>query len=204
EGWACLFVDLRGQGSSGKAPVSFGDRERRDAAVAARWARSQAPDVPVVLVGSSMGAAAAVLAVADEPGLADGLILDGCYRNLHEASRGWWIMLAGPWLDALLRLTMPIGSLISGLRPRQVSVEDALPRLDGVPILMLNGDADPIVPWASAEANLRAAGDLAELHRFAGSGHGHGRFREPVRFRALVSDWLKNRFAPRDISDPRP
>jgi pimeloyl-ACP methyl ester carboxylesterase len=192
EGWSCLFVDFRGQGASGKAFCTFGDRERQDVHAMINWVQERCPGLPIVLLGSSMGAAAAVYAAGERPGDVDGLILDGVYSDLETASKGWWVMVGGRKLDALLKLTLPLGSLMSGIRPRDLSVVRGLAPLQGKPILLAYGTEDPIVPRPAAQKVAEAAGEGAVLEWFEGAGHGHGRFREPARYHQAIVSLLRN------------
>lgn len=183
---ACLFMDFRGQGRSGGKIVSLGVHEKEDVKAMAEWVRRRCPGVPIVILGSSMGAAAAVFAAAEQPDLAEGFILDGVYRSLRHAGKGWWLMVGGPWLNAMLHPTVWLGSWMLRVNPSKVSVEAVLPKLTGRPILFMNGDADPIVSVEDAKANHAAAGPLAKVEWFEGCGHGHGRFREPYRYQEIV------------------
>lgn len=189
-GWTCVFMDLRGQGRSGKAAVTFGLNECDDAELVLEWCQKEHPGLPIVFMGSSMGAAAAVFASDRAKRKPDGLILDGAYRSFDEAGKGWWIMIAGRWLDIVLKPVLPIGSIIAGIKPASLSVEKVLPRIQDVPMLLCYGTADPIVPLDSVKALEAAAGPNARLELFEGAGHGHARFREPDRFNAAVIDFL--------------
>ena len=61
-GYAVLLVDLRAHGETPGEAITFGYRESRDVAAAARWLRSRSPERPVYAIGVSMGGAAIVLA----------------------------------------------------------------------------------------------------------------------------------------------
>lgn len=187
-----LFMDFRAQGRSTGNKCTFGHKERADVRAMVEFVRREQPGVRIVLFGSSMGAAAAALAAGDEPSIADALILDGVYRSLDEASGGWWTMIGGRWLQIVLTPVAWIGMLYLGFRPRTISVEKALGKLAGKPMLFLQGTDDPLVPRASAEANVRAAGEFARIAWFEGAGHGHGRFQDSIRFENEIVDFLRN------------
>lgn len=189
DGYSSLFVDFRAHGRSSGTNVTFGHRERADVKAMVEWARQKQPNVPIVLFGSSMGAAAAALAAGDDPGLADVFIFDGVYRSLDEASAGWWDMMGGRWMKITLYPTIWLSRLILGFDPKSISVENALQKICGKPVLLLNGTHDPLVRTASAEANVQACG--GEIVWFQNAGHGHGRFMEPKRFEDSVIAFLR-------------
>jgi alpha-beta hydrolase superfamily lysophospholipase len=197
-GCSCLFIDFRAQGKSEGTRCTFGLDEQADVKAAVEFARARHPGLPVILYGSSMGAAASVFAASKDPDIAEALILDGVYRSLLEAGKGWWVMLGGKPLDFLLRPSVWIGFLMMGVSPARASVEHAFDNIAGKPILLLYGTNDPIVPKASAEACLKAAGENAELVWFEGGGHGHGRFQQPDLYRDSVLQFISGLGEPSD------
>ena len=64
---------------------------------------------------------------------------------------------------------------------------DGLERLER-PLLLIHGDADPILPWRASADVARHAGERAELHVLGGSGHELVEHRAEVR--ARVRGWL--------------
>lgn len=188
---SCLFVDHRGQGRSGKALCTFGRDEALDVKAMKSFVESRDPKSPRIWLGSSMGAAAIVYAAAQDPDLGEGYILDAPYRRLDEAGRGWWLMVGGKALNALLHFVLPFGSMMARFSPKSLSVEDKLPELGGKPILLLYGTSDPLVPVESAKILHGAAGGRARVEFFEGAGHGHGRFREPERWHRLAGEFVE-------------
>jgi pimeloyl-ACP methyl ester carboxylesterase len=189
DGYSSLYVDFRAHGRSSGSNVTFGHREREDVREMVAWAKQRQPGVPIVLFGSSMGAAAAALAAGDDPDLADVFVFDGVYRTLGEASAGWWDMMGGRWMKIMLLPTIWLGRMLLGFAPESISVEKALVKICGKPVLLLNGTADPLVKTTSVEANLRACG--GEIVWFQDAGHGHGRFKDPERFEESVIAFLR-------------
>lgn len=188
-GAAGLLVDLRAQGGSGGRRVGMGVAEAADVAAAVRWARARCPGVPVVLWGSSMGGAACLFALAADPALADGIVVDSAYGRLTVAMAGWWGFFVGPRAAPWLA---PANRLASALLPRPARTIDtaAAAAEVRVPMLLLYGDADPLVPPAEVERLRAAAGGPVELAWFAGRGHSEARWHEPARYFAVLEDWL--------------
>lgn len=190
-GVSSLYFDFRAHGKSDGRRSTVGYEERWDVLAAIEWVRQRKPGARIVLFGSSMGAAASVLATGEAPESVHGLILDGVYRRMDEAGRGWWEFLGGKWLGVVLRPTVWFGRMLTGFDPKTVDVAAVLRALPDLPILFINGDRDVIVPPASAEENYAAAGGMARSEWFAGAGHGEPRFREPERYRELLAEFLR-------------
>lgn len=189
-GMGCLLLDFRCHGHSSGSRSTMGFRERLDVRAVCEWVRRNRPGSKVGIVGSSMGGVAAVLALAEEPTLADVLVLDGAFHTLAEASRGWWGYLVGPKLAPWLSPVPWFASKIVGIDPKAVDTVRALASIPPRPTLLLYGDADALVAKTSVERIRQAAGPQARLEWFAKADHGQSRFTEPERFIASTTAFL--------------
>jgi pimeloyl-ACP methyl ester carboxylesterase len=192
-GVSCLVFDFPCHGRSDRAMCGFGVREKDDVRAAVAYLRARTPGAKVVLVGSSMGAAASALAMGDDPELADALILDSSYSRLWLAVLGWWRFLGGRFLMVLLCPTIVLAAPGAGINPFRVDVAKSLAKLHGKPILILHGEADTLVAAGEAARNFRSAGENARLVWLEGCGHSEGRWvlaekylREVERFLELA------------------
>ena len=86
-GYDSLMVDFRGAGGSTGSDTTLGMREARDVAAAFRYARQEWPGRPVALYGVSMGAVAAMRAVAAEGVQPDALVLESPFDTLLNTVR---------------------------------------------------------------------------------------------------------------------
>lgn len=188
-GAACLLFDFRAHGSSAGKVTSLGWREREDVMAAVRHARERYPNKPIVLMGSSMGAAASALAVGDNPQTVDALILDSCYANMDDAAAGWWRFLGGKKLMLVMTPLRWLAPLVFGFRPRSVDVARCLAQLK-TPTLLLHGNRDLIVPLDQAERNA-AAGPHVRLVVFENCDHSEARWIHPHRYLAEVQGFLE-------------
>jgi pimeloyl-ACP methyl ester carboxylesterase len=114
-GYRVVTVDLRGHGDSSAAFSSYGDEETAADTIALIEHLGEAS----VIIGNSMGAAAAVLVAAERPELVRGLVLIGPFVRdpattavVRVAMR---FLLAPPWIAAVWRLYLP--SLYAGRTP---------------------------------------------------------------------------------------
>jgi pimeloyl-ACP methyl ester carboxylesterase len=186
-----LFFDFRAHGKSHGKTCTMGRDEAKDVAAAARFVRTRRPGAKIVLFGSSMGGSAAAIALGNEPGLADALILDGAYSAMDEAGRGWWNFIGGRWLALFLAPTVWLGRLMIGFNPAKVVIADYLRRASHKPVLFLAGGDDPIVSRGGLNRNIEASGELTWVEVFDGAGHGEARFREPDRYQRAVRNFVR-------------
>ena len=148
KGFAVLMFDLRAHGSSGGKRISGGDHERRDVLGAFDFLVNRGvPSNRIGVVGFSMGAAASILALAEEPSIR-ALVADSTYANVsdllaYEISRKTIIpesiapiFIPGATLCADLFFDIDIGVL---------DAEGVVSNLD-YPILVIHGSDDTRVP----------------------------------------------------------
>ena len=183
QGYDVLVPDPRG---------STGHGRRYQQALQGEWGRLDVDDVAAIVADSHahgrsepdrtvlMGSSSGGLAVLGVLGRHDGLAAGGVVlypvtdlvvlaEESHRFEAHYTIGLVGPLIDhRLYRERSPL------------SYADAI----RVPLLVMHGDADPVVPFESTVAfadRIRTAGGDVELHLFEGEGHG---FRTPANRRA--------------------
>jgi dipeptidyl aminopeptidase/acylaminoacyl peptidase len=174
-GWAVLAPNPRGSTGAGRAHAQalaggWGEADVDDvvaALAAAAGADSGDPD-RVALVGGSAGGFTALLVASRVPDRVHAVVASYPVTDLvalaattHRFERHATETLVGP---------------LPGARDRY-RARSPLTQVDGVrtPVLLLQGDADPVVPAAQtaayADALRRAGGDVT-LHVYPGEGHG--------------------------------
>lgn len=84
-----LLFDFRAHGQSEGSVISVGCHEYKDIIAASRYLRdttklSGGNDLPLIILGISMGGACALRALVTNPDLADVLIIDSTYSDLHK------------------------------------------------------------------------------------------------------------------------
>lgn len=177
-GWAILVPDHRGSVGHGRAFTQamagrWGELDTADVAAGLRAAGERGWGDPrrLVVMGGSAGGFTVLNVLASHPGLcaagvdlygvADLLTLD---ETTHRYEAHYLHTIVGPLPEAADRY-----------RERSpVNRADAI--VD--PLLILQGDADEVVPPAQSQAihdRLRELGRTVELHRYEGEGHGWGR-----------------------------
>lgn len=172
KGWHILMPDQRAHGESGGDTITFGVRERMDCLAWARYAaRRMGPDTPIFLWGISMGAAT-VLMAADLPlpEMVRGIVADCGYDTpagiLKETirRRRWPLFPLYPFTALGARW-------FGGFSVAETSALDCVKRAR-LPILLVHGEADRVVPCAMAWSLRDACSSQVELLTVPGAGHG--------------------------------
>lgn len=191
-GASVLLIDLRCHGSSDRAKVTYGLDEAEDVLAALRYAKTRSPMGKITVFASSMGAVAALRATLAEGHLVDGLILDGAYGRLDEAAKGFWEIGGFKSVAKLLAPTSMFGRAVLKVDPRKVVTRPLFAALDDVPMLLLYGTKDTVVPIESAKDCVEAAGVNAKTVWFEGCGHSAGRYSQPELYFDSIADFLRD------------
>ena len=146
EGYAGLLMDFRSHGKSGKAMTSMGYLERFDIIGAVRYLKdSLRIQTPVVVYGVSMGAAAALLAAADDSVIA-GLIIDSSFLSFDETithhAKLFFKLPQFPVASALIMFT----KWRVGFNSADFDLRHAVQKIGDRPILFIAGGADTRMP----------------------------------------------------------
>ena len=172
QGWHILMPDQRGHGESEGDTITFGVRERLDCLAWAQYAaKRMGPDTPIFLWGISMGAAT-VLMAADLPlpETVRGIVADCGYDTpagiLKETirRRRWPVFPLYPFTALGARWR-------GGFSVTETSALDCVGRAR-LPILLIHGGADRVVPCAMARSLRDACASRVELLTVPGADHG--------------------------------
>lgn len=167
-----LYVEQRGQGSSGGNYMGFGLLERYDCLDWINWAKEKYDDLPIYLFGVSMGASTVLMASGLElPENVHGIIADCGYtsphaiwkyiveNNLHFHYNG----IRGAIANDICKRKIRIGS-------KDYSCTDALKECK-VPILFIHGTDDHFVPVEMTYENYQACASPKRLFIVRGAEH---------------------------------
>jgi uncharacterized protein len=170
QGYGALLLDLRNHGESGDALTTWGYSEANDVLAAYNYLLTR-PDVDparIGLVGKSMGGAAVVRAAAQLPDLAL-LVLESSYSSFEENLPNIVSIiarvprfLAGPILGRM--------EAESGLPLTEISSVQTITMLK-LPVLVIHGERDRLVPVEQGQAIFTAANQPKTLYTVPGAGH---------------------------------
>jgi pimeloyl-ACP methyl ester carboxylesterase len=172
-GWAVLATEYRGYGGLPGRPTYEGSRH--DARAAHQWARDSLGTVAdrVALFGFSLGSAVAA-ELAAELGVerVAVLVLEAPFTSTHEMARliaPGWVAAAWPW----------IGRVPYDTRRRVAEVD--------VPVWVVHGDADGVIPVRMGRAVHAAARRPGGLLVVRGADHGAAALVDGAGYWAFVT-----------------
>lgn len=179
QGYSVLALDYRGFGrSQGKATV---DTVHEDAEAALAWlvAHLRDADTPLIVYGQSLGASVAIRWVADSP-LRDkvtAVIAESPFASYRGIARE---KLSQVWL------TWPFHWPLSLLISDRYAAIDVVDRISPIPLLLIHGERDPVVPSRHSQRLHAAAHAPKNLWLIPNAGHINATAQEPVRQRLLL------------------
>jgi len=198
-GATVLLFDFREHGTSdgtGRG-MSAGYREAQDISAAARYLKHQVGVDHVVVIGSSLGGVAAILAAADDRSI-NAVITEGAFSSaeaylFESGAEGLadssplmaWLLKRPWWPRAVVALT----AWREGI-PGVPAAGDAIARLSPMPILIMHGLADRSIQPSEAERLFRRAGEPKELWLVSGARHGEAFSRDPGEYQRRVTSFL--------------
>lgn len=194
-GYSLLMVDQRALGESEGRSITFGIKERQDCLT---WVneviRRFGPDIKILLAGVSMGAAT-VLMAAELP--------------LPENVRGIWADCGFDTPEGILRETIrqrrmpekivyPLvrcsGRLLAGIQVDGVSAVESL-RHAKVPVLLIHGEEDEIVPLSHAYALRDACASPVTLLTVPHAAHGISYYVDTDAYWAALDELCSRAFS---------
>jgi alpha-beta hydrolase superfamily lysophospholipase len=188
-GFTVMLFDFRGCGRSGGSYTTIGHDEPADLVAAARWLRHRlGPDVPIGVLGISMGGAVAIEGAARVPDIA-AVVTDSAFAHLSGAMEHRFSALRGFNLHAH-RVTMRIAERMCRGRVSAVRPVDAIERIAPRPILLIHGSRDGIVPLSHLDELYAAAGEPKDRWVVQGTTHAMARMDQPVEYVSRVATFF--------------
>lgn len=169
-GYGALVLDLRNHGESGEAITTWGYAEANDVVAAYNYllTRSEVAPDRIGLVGKSMGGAAVALAAAQLPDLAV-LVLESTYSSFEENLPN---ILPGIARSPGFLTPYVFNRMNSATSEPldEILVAETVAELD-VPLLVIHGEQDQLVPTEQGRAIFAAANEPKQLYTVPGAGH---------------------------------
>lgn len=189
EGFAIFLIDYRGYGLSEGMPTLDGLHSDVAAAIETVFALDGVDANGVALFGQSLGGSIAITALARSPYRQrfGALIVEGAFSGYRSIARE---VLARTWL------TWPLQWPLSFAVEDEYQPIEAITRISPVPVLIVQGEEDPVVAVSHAEALYAAAREPKSLWLVPRAGH-IDVFRLPEYRDRLLEYLRQTAFAPR-------
>lgn len=189
EGFAIFLIDYRGYGLSEGMPTLDGLHRDVAAAIETVFALDGVDANGVALFGQSLGGSIAITALARSPYRQrfGALIVEGAFSGYRSIARE---VLARTWL------TWPLQWPLSFAVEDEYQPIEAITRISPVPVLIVQGEEDPVVAVSHAEALYAAAREPKSLWLVPRAGH-IDVFRLPEYRDRLLEYLRQTAFAPR-------
>lgn len=182
QGFNVFLIDYRGYGLSEGEPTLEGLHRDVEAAIATVFTLDGVDPNRVALFGQSLGGSIAITALARSPYKINisALIVEGAFTGFRTITRE---VLGRSWLTWTVQWPLSF-AVDDQYRPIEV-----IARISPVPVLILQGEEDAIVPVAHAKALYAAAGEPKALWLVPRAGH-IGVFRYP-EYRGRLLEYLE-------------
>lgn len=186
-GFNVFLLDYRGYGASQGRPALEGVQRDIDSAMATLLARSDIDRDRIVVFGQSLGGALAIYNVAHSSHrqYVRALIVDSAFASFRDIMRE---KLASFWL------TWPFQYPLSWTVDDDYSAIRVIDQISPIPLLLLHGDRDPIVPVHHSERLYAQAREPKALWIAPGRGHTESLRSDDYRDRLVT--YIKTALAP--------
>ncbi|GAB4467758.1 MAG: alpha/beta hydrolase [Armatimonadaceae bacterium] len=146
-GYAALLYDFRAHGWSNGRRATFGLGETRDLQAAIHWVREHPDlrDLPLFLLGESMGASVSLMAAAEEERVR-AVVADSPYARFDRAVEGRLRTALGePVAKVVTPPTRRVGEWILGVPSDKIAPIEAAAKIAPRPILLIHGQEDRFI-----------------------------------------------------------
>ncbi len=185
-----LYVDQRAHGESEGKIITYGINERRDALAWINYViRRFGKDTEIVLVGASMGGSTVLSCAAEPlPENVKAIVSDSAFSApidiIIKVAGGGRARVA--FVTAAAHLTARV---IGRFNLSEMTAERAVAEAK-IPIMLIHGEGDKLVPYSMAEKILRANPTI-RLESFAGADHIQSYLVDSERYKRIYKDFLQ-------------
>lgn len=183
-----LLIHQRGCGNSKGKTITFGVKERYDAFAWIEYAVSRFGNIPIFLVGVSMGGAVALMATdMDLPSNVVGAIADCPYSSPKAIIKK---VCKDRKMPDFIYPIVTVGAFIYGrFNPNKEGAVKSVKNAK-IPILILHGEKDSFVPCHMAQEIYDRATGEKYLYTFESADHGTSYMSDPEKYEHAYLDFI--------------
>lgn len=173
-GYDVLMYDYRGYGKSQGNTDRLGMVQDAHAALVFAGTQNKAIDHKVISYGHSLGGAKSVVAIAEnKPAKVRAVITDATFASYRDMA-----LVLG-------------GKLAADLVTDELSPVDEIAKISPLPLLIIHGNKDPVVPLAQGQKLFEAAKKPKTMFKVKEGGHGNNLWRDKGAYRKKMLEWLE-------------
>ena len=189
-GYNVLVVYQRGHRESGGKTITFGVKERYDCLDWIAYVNERfGEEIPILLMGLSMGAATVLMAAGlDLPSNVKGIMADCGFSSPKEILQEVIRKMKYPLRITYFFVRMS-AKIFGHFDPEEASAVEALKNAK-VPVLIIHGDDDRFVPCRMSRDNYDACASAKEILIVPGAGHGLSYCVDAKVYEKAVQDFM--------------
>ncbi len=189
-GYNVLVVYQRGHRESGGKTITFGVKERYDCLDWIAYVNERfGEEIPILLMGLSMGAATVLMAAGlDLPSNVKGIMADCGFSSPKEILQEVIRKMKYPLRITYFFVRMS-AKIFGHFDPEEASAVEALKNAK-VPVLIIHGDDDRFVPSRMSRDNYDACASAKEILIVPGAGHGLSYCVDAKAYEKAVQDFM--------------
>lgn len=189
-GYNVLVVYQRGHRESGGKTITFGVKERYDCLDWIAYVNERfGEEIPILLMGLSMGAATVLMAAGlDLPSNVKGIMADCGFSSPKEILQEVIRKMKYPLRITYFFVRMS-AKIFGHFDPEEASAVEALKNAK-VPVLIIHGDDDRFVPCRMSRDNYDACASAKEILIVPGAGHGLSYCVDAKSYEKAVQDFM--------------
>lgn len=187
-GYATLLFDFRAMGESEGEISSAGQFEVEDLRGALDYleTRPDVCDLPVGVLGLSLGGAVAILTAAQDERI-QALVADAAYSDLRRALQARWRLVLGPLAPLATHPVEWWARRWFPLRPREIAPCRVIRSIGPRAVMLIQGQRDLLVRWQDAVAMFAEAREPRELWLVRNSHHSRCLSDSPAEYARRVA-----------------
>lgn len=162
-GYNVFTFDYRGYGKSAGSPDREGIRDDALAALDYIASRKDTGTPNLVIFGQSLGGAIAIVAAAEHKQDLRAVIIESTFASYRS--------IAHDKAEQVPVVGSAAGSAPSLLASKEYDPIDYIGRISPIPLMLLHGTADPVIPFAHGERLYQKAGSPKQFVVVQGGGH---------------------------------